>query len=109
VCRKATSPTAKTIGDLHAALHQFTNPDPRDKTASIWCQKLPAFFAAWPDMAVEMAASQSPATIIEDVAIHSGDLPDSNLVARRFAQTMTILVATPQYLMRYSSGYRTSW
>src|ERR1700737_4483466 len=66
--------------------------------------KLPAFFAAYPDMAVEMAASESPTTIVEDgfdLAIHSGDLPDSNLVARRFAQTMTILVATPQYLMRY--------
>jgi DNA-binding transcriptional LysR family regulator len=62
--------------------------------------KLAAFFAAYPDMAVEMA-SESPTTIIEDgfdLAIHSGDLPDSNLVARRFAQTMTILVATPQYL-----------
>src|SRR4029077_15677014 len=49
--------------------------------------KLPAFFAAYPDMAVEMAASESPTTIIEDgfdLAIHSGDLPDSNLVARKF-------------------------
>jgi DNA-binding transcriptional LysR family regulator len=66
--------------------------------------KLPAFFAAYPDMAVEMAASESPTTIIEDgfdLAIHSGDLPDSNLVARKFAQTMIILVATPQYVMRY--------
>jgi len=68
--------------------------------------KLPAFFAAYPDMAVEMAASESPATIVEDgfdLAIHSGDLPDSTLVARRFAQTMTILVATPQYLTRYGA------
>ena len=68
--------------------------------------KLPAFFAAYPDMAVEMAASESPTTIIEDgfdLAIHSGDLPDSTLVARRFAQTMTILVATPQYLSRYGA------
>jgi DNA-binding transcriptional LysR family regulator len=68
--------------------------------------KLPAFFAAYPDMAVEMAASESPRTIIEDgfdLAIHSGDLPDSTLVARRFAQTMTILVATPQYLSRYGA------
>jgi len=68
--------------------------------------KLPAFFAAYPDMAVEMAASESPTTIIEDgfdLAIHSGDLPDSTLVARRFAQTMTILVATPQYLTRYGA------
>jgi DNA-binding transcriptional LysR family regulator len=68
--------------------------------------KLPAFFAAYPDMAVELAASASPTTIIEDgfdLAIHSGDLPDSSLVARRFAQTMTILVATPQYITRYGA------
>ena len=66
--------------------------------------KLSAFFATYPDMAVEMAASESPTTIIEDgfdLAIHSGDLPDSNLVARRFAQTTIIVVATPQYLTRY--------
>ena len=68
--------------------------------------KLPAFFSAYPDMAVEMGASQSPTTIIEDgfdLAIHSGDLPDSTLVARKFAQTTTILVATPQYLTRYGA------
>jgi DNA-binding transcriptional LysR family regulator len=68
--------------------------------------KLPAFFAAYPDMAVEMAASESPTTIIEDgfdLAIHSGDLPDSTLVARRFAQTMIILVATPQYLTHFGA------
>ena len=68
--------------------------------------KLPAFFAAYPDMAVEMAASESPATIVEDgfdLAIHSGDLPDSTLIARRFAQTTTVLVATPQYLTRFGA------
>jgi len=68
--------------------------------------KLPGFFAAYPDMAVELAASESPTTIIEDgfdLAIHSGDLPDSTLVARRFAQTMIILVATPQYLTRHGA------
>jgi LysR family transcriptional regulator for bpeEF and oprC len=67
--------------------------------------KLPAFFAAYPDMAIEMAA-ESPTSIMEDgfdLAIHSGDLPDSNLVARRFAQTMIILVATPQYLSRHGA------
>src|SRR6201987_3172224 len=68
--------------------------------------KLPAFFAAYPDMAIEMAASESPTTIIQDgfdVAIHSGDLPDSNLVARKFAQTTIVLVCTPQYLTRYGA------
>src|SRR6202008_3932287 len=68
--------------------------------------KLPAFFAAYPDMAVEMGTSESPSTIIEDgfdLAIHSGDLPDSTLVARKFAQTIMILVATPQYLTRHGA------
>lgn len=66
--------------------------------------KLPAFFAAWPDTAIELGISESPASIAEDgfdLAIHSGDLPDSSLVARRFAQTMIVLVATPQYITRY--------
>jgi LysR family transcriptional regulator for bpeEF and oprC len=68
--------------------------------------KLPAFFAAYPDMAIEMSTSESPATIIEDgfdLAIHSGDLPDSTLVARKLGQTMIVLVATPQYLARYGA------
>jgi DNA-binding transcriptional LysR family regulator len=68
--------------------------------------KLPAFFSAYPDMAVELGASESPTTMVEDgfdLAIHSGDLPDSNLVARRIAQTAIVLVATPQYLSRYGA------
>lgn len=68
--------------------------------------KLPAFFAAYPDVAVEMAASGSPAAILEDgfdLAIHSGDLPDSTLIARKFAQTKIILVTTPQYLTRHGA------
>src|SRR6201998_1142287 len=68
--------------------------------------KLAAFFASYPDLAVEMAASESPSTIVEDgfdLAIHSGELPDSSLVARRFAQTMIIVVATPQYLTRFGA------
>src|SRR5258705_4511417 len=59
--------------------------------------KLSAFFSTYPDMAVDMGASESPTTLIADgfdFAVHSGDLPDSTLVARRFAQTMIILVAT---------------
>lgn len=68
--------------------------------------KLPAFFAAFPDIAIEMGASESPSTILVDgfdLAIHSGSLPDSTLVARRFAQTLNILVATPQYLTRHGA------
>ncbi len=51
-------------------------------------------FTAYPDMAVEMAASESPTTIEDGfgLAIHSGELPDSTLVARRFAQTMVYML-----------------
>jgi LysR family transcriptional regulator for bpeEF and oprC len=67
--------------------------------------KLAAFFERYPDIAVEFGTSEKPTSLIEegfDLAIHSGDLPDSSLVARRFAQTLTILVATPQFLTRHS-------
>jgi DNA-binding transcriptional LysR family regulator len=68
--------------------------------------KLPAFLDAYPEISVEMAASEISATIIEggfDLAIHSGELPDSTLVTRRFAETRIILVATPQYLTRHGA------
>jgi DNA-binding transcriptional LysR family regulator len=58
--------------------------------------KLAAFFERYPDIAVEFGTSESPTSLIEDgfdLAIHSGDLSDSSLVARRFAQTLTILTA----------------
>jgi DNA-binding transcriptional LysR family regulator len=66
--------------------------------------KLPAFFAAYPDIAIEMSTSESPVTIIEDgfdLAIHSGDLPDSTLLARKLGQTSIVLVGTPQYFSRH--------
>lgn len=66
--------------------------------------KLPAFLDRYPDISIEFGTSESPASLIEDgfdFAIHSGDLADSELVARRFAQTLTILVATPQFITRH--------
>jgi DNA-binding transcriptional LysR family regulator len=66
--------------------------------------KLPSFFSSYPDMSVELAESESPKTIIEDgfdLAIHSGELPDSTLVTRKLGQAICVLVATPQYLSRY--------
>lgn len=66
--------------------------------------KLPAFLEQYPEVSIEFGTSESPASLIEDgfdLAIHSGDLPDSGLMARRFAQTLTILVATPQFVTRH--------
>jgi DNA-binding transcriptional LysR family regulator len=66
--------------------------------------KLPAFFDRYPEIAVEFGVDDSLATLIEngfDLSIRSGDLPDSGLMARRFAQTLIILVATPQFVTRH--------
>jgi LysR family transcriptional regulator for bpeEF and oprC len=66
--------------------------------------KLAAFFDRYPEISIEFGTIESPAALIEDgfdLFIHSGDLPDSGLVARRFAQTLIVLVATPQYITRH--------
>jgi LysR family transcriptional regulator for bpeEF and oprC len=66
--------------------------------------KLAAFFERYPEIAIEFGTSATPSSIIEDgfdLSIHSGILPDSELIARRFAQTLIILVATPQFVTRH--------
>lgn len=70
--------------------------------------KLAAFLERYPDLAIELGSSveQDPTKVVEDgfdLAIHSGDLPDSGLIARRIGQTMNVLVATPQYVARHGA------
>ena len=66
--------------------------------------KLAAFFDRHPEITIEFGTSNNPVALIEDgfdLSIYSGDLPDSGLVARRFAQTLIVLVATPQFVTRH--------
>jgi DNA-binding transcriptional LysR family regulator len=66
--------------------------------------KLPAFFDRYPEISVEFGSAHSLATLIEDgfdLSIHSGPLSVSGLLARRFAQTLILLVATPQFVTRH--------
>jgi LysR family transcriptional regulator for bpeEF and oprC len=66
--------------------------------------KLAAFFDRYPEIAVEFGSCDSLTTLIEDgfdLSIHSGDLPVSGLVARRLAQTLIMVVATPQFVTRH--------
>ena len=66
--------------------------------------KLAAFFDGYPEIAIEFGTCESPASLFEDgfdLFIHSGDLPDSGLVARRFAQTLMVLVGTPRLVSSY--------
>ncbi|HXJ23052.1 MAG TPA: LysR substrate-binding domain-containing protein [Polyangia bacterium] len=65
--------------------------------------RLPEFFRRYPDVTVEVLASERSANLIEegiDVAIRNGELADSSLVARRIGSTSVIVVASPAYLKR---------
>ncbi len=62
------------------------------------------FHARHPEVRVEMILSNEPLDLIEkeiDVALRGGDLPDSNLVARKLGTMRTQLYASPDYIARH--------
>lgn len=64
---------------------------------------LPAFFARYPGVAVDLTATTRAVNLVEegyDLVVRNGDPADSNLVARRLAGSAMVLVATAAYLAR---------
>ncbi len=62
------------------------------------------FLARYAEMTVELALSDRVIDLVEegvDVAIRSGPLPDSSLIARRLAPDHRIVCAAPAYLERH--------
>lgn len=62
---------------------------------------LPAFMAAYPDLAVEVSLNDRFVDLVEegfDVAVRVGRLPDSSLIARRLAPVRRLVVASPAYV-----------
>ena len=62
------------------------------------------FRARHPEVRVEMVLSNEPIDLIAkemDVALRVGNLPDSNLVARKLAVFRTQIYASPAYIERY--------
>ena len=62
------------------------------------------FHARHPEVRVEMLLSNEPLDLIDkeiDVALRVGNLPDSNLVARRLAVFRTQVYASPEYIERH--------
>ena len=62
------------------------------------------FHARHPEVRVEMLLSNEPLDLIDkeiDVALRVGNLPDSNLVARRLAVMRTQVYASPAYIERH--------
>lgn len=64
---------------------------------------LPAFFAQYPDIELELGCSERRADLIEegiDCAVWSGELQDSSLIARRVGQLYFGTCAAPAYIAK---------
>jgi len=65
---------------------------------------LPDFFARYPDIVLDMGCGDRAVDLVEegvDCAIRGGDLPDSNLIARRVGVLHFVTAATPAYIARH--------
>lgn len=65
---------------------------------------LPDFFARYPDIVLEMGCGDRPVDLVEegvDCAIRGGELPDSNLIARRVGLLHFVTAATPAYIAKH--------
>lgn len=68
--------------------------------------RLPAFFAQFPDIAVEVSVSERHVDLIKDgidVALRIGTLKDSSLVARKIGSMHVSTVASPAYLAQHGT------
>jgi DNA-binding transcriptional LysR family regulator len=64
---------------------------------------VPTFRAAFPEVDIEIEITERVVDLIEenvDIAIRSGRLPDSNLIAKKLVQNNFILCASPNYVRR---------
>ena len=67
---------------------------------------LPAFLALYPDIAVELHVSDHQIDLVAeqvDVAIRSGALGDSTLVARKITEATRVICASPIYLEKHGA------
>lgn len=67
---------------------------------------LPAFFARYPDISMELSIADRRVDLIAeqaDVAIRTGQLGDSSLVSRRITGMHRVICASPAYLARHGT------
>jgi DNA-binding transcriptional LysR family regulator len=67
---------------------------------------LPAFMALYPDIELDLDFNDRIVDLVEegvDVAIRSGDLPDSRLMSRALRPYQLLLCASPAYLERFGT------
>jgi DNA-binding transcriptional LysR family regulator len=72
----------------------------------ILCPALPVFLGRYPDITVELHVSDHQVDLVAeqvDVAIRSGTLGDSTLVARKITEAKRLICASPLYLEKHGS------
>jgi DNA-binding transcriptional LysR family regulator len=75
-------------------------------TKQILGPTLPVFLERYPDITVELHVSDRQVDLVAeqiDVAIRSGALGDSTLVARKIAEAKRVICASPAYLRKHGS------
>jgi DNA-binding transcriptional LysR family regulator len=70
---------------------------------------LPAFFARYPQVRVDLSATERNVNLVEegfDLSIKSGRPADSSMIARHIASSPVVVVATPEYLAEHGRPER---
>jgi LysR family transcriptional regulator for bpeEF and oprC len=97
--------TEESLGKQHATPRGRLRVDvPTLMARSVFVPALPRFFARYPDIELALASSERRADLIEegiDCAVWSGEIEESNYVARRVGFLYFATCAAASYLEKY--------
>jgi LysR family transcriptional regulator, regulator for bpeEF and oprC len=97
--------TEESLGKQHATPRGRLRVDvPTLMASSVFAPALPQFFARYPDIGLALASSERRADLIEegiDCAVWSGEIEESNYVARRVGFLYFATCAAPSYLAQH--------
>jgi LysR family transcriptional regulator for bpeEF and oprC len=97
--------TEESLGKQHATPRGRLRVDvPTLMARSVFVPALPQFFARYPDIELALACNERRADLIEegiDCAVWSGEIEESNFVARRVGFLYFATCAAPSYIARH--------
>ena len=101
--------TEESLGKQHATPRGRLRVDvPTLMARSVFVPALPRFFARYPDIELALASSERRADLIEegiDCAVWSGEIEETNYVARRVGFLYFATCAAPAYLQKYGKPH----